>query len=317
MQTSQIASRRAPLFLWFALLAWHTSVSESFTNIGHSYSDARTYSRLFQTYNSNNYLQNDEGAYDEEFNVEDVRQRLEQLLGTPFSSDLQQESKKASTNALLLEKPPKNMDLQVSLPAPPPLTSIERKRRLAEIELIVNLQDGDECLEELQSLWCHERGFHAAMELMRAEELILDTKYDQAETLLTDLIDTHGVYWTEPAIRLADLYSTLGKLEQAKALLQIVLQVKPWHVRALSAIVRVYADMSDAQSARIWAARRLPTFAPSGTNRRRTEWTHKAVADAKRELAQAEARNLLAFGEPDNDVPLSSSQEDIDDVSWQ
>ena len=52
----------------------------------------------------------------------------------------------------------KSSDSKVLLPPPPPLTSIERDRRMAKLKLLAQLEDGDEALEQLWSLWFAERG---------------------------------------------------------------------------------------------------------------------------------------------------------------
>jgi hypothetical protein len=96
------------------------------------------------------------------------------------------------------------------------------------------------------------------------------------------------------------LYYIQCRLEEAEVLCKIVLQLKPWHFGALSGIVMIYADLHDSDAARIWAARRLPAFAPTGTNRRREAWVGKALFDAEQSLVKAEARVSEAFGAPDD-----------------
>jgi hypothetical protein len=182
------------------------------------------------------------------------------------------------------------------------LTSMERERRLAEIELLRNLKSGDDGLSALWTHWFQERGAAAFAKLLRAEELTAQgpKAWREAESMLLELMDEHGLYWTEPVNRLATLYSMQGRLEASEALCKIALQSKPWHFGALSGIVTVYADKQDVQSARMWAARRLPTFAPQGSNRRRAAWVDKAIQDATRSLDEAEKRLKLFFGERDN-----------------
>jgi len=257
---------------------------------------------------------------DDAFDVDAVRARLEELLcigessapdGTPRRAPAAQvahkpSAKPAGRDGALYSFIP---DVDVVLPPPPPLTAIERERREAEIELLGRLDQGDEALSDLWTLWFQERGPQAAARLLLAEELTGrgPQYWDQAESILRELIEEYGVYWVEPVNRLATLYYMESKFEQAESLCKMVLAVKPWHFGALSGIVMVYAGMQDPPSARQWASRRLPTVAPTGNpNRRRIAWVHKAVSDAERSLFAAEERVRHSFGRPDEHTTKSS-----------
>lgn len=95
------------------------------------------------------------------------------------------------------------------------------------------------------------------------------------------------------------MYYVQGRLEEALTLNKTVLSIKPWHIGALSHIVMVYAAIGDPFSARQWAALRLPSFASSGSNRKRSRWVERAVVDATILLHQGEKNNALSFGIPD------------------
>ena len=97
----------------------------------------------------------------------------------------------------------------------------------------------------------------------------------------------------------------------------MVLAVKPWHFGALSGLVMVYAALHDVESARQFAARRLPVYAPTGSNRRRLAWVQKAVADAQDSLLRAESRLKKVFGARDEHTRNSGMQSSDDVDSWQ
>jgi hypothetical protein len=236
---------------------------------------------------------------------------------TTISSSLSGGASIASSPAMFdVIEPP---ELSVELPRRPPLTSIERERRLAEIQLLQNLRDDDDdgAISDLWSLWFAERGPRAESILREADELMGGHISEQleAERLLRALIEEYGVYFVEPLNRLATLYFTQGRLEEALALNKIVLAVKPWHVGSLSQIVMVYEAMGDSMSARSWARFRLPTISHMGSsssnnNKRRERWIEKAVTDATRLYEQGEVTNSMAFGESDNRFYQKKNTED-------
>ena len=166
--------------------------------------------------------------------------------------------------------------------SPPPLTTILRERRLKEIQLISSLAYNQDAISELWALWISERGAEAANHIMHAEGLIAVESFDEAELDLLSLIEEHGIHWAEPVNRLATLYYMQGRMEEARALCEIVLETKPWHFGALSGIVMVCTAQSDAAGARFWAEKRLP---PPGD--RRAKWTEEATASAHESLSKA------------------------------
>jgi len=290
--------------------------------------------------------EDDEGYDDNMFDVNSAREQLEALVGGGLASEEQvsssqpsqqrrstlsnirfikneEETKKtslaggasiASSPSMfdVLEPPP----LSVDLPRRPPLTSIERERRLAEIDLLKRLRDGDqEAISDLWSLWFSERGPKAESWLKEADELMGGNVRDQieAERILRSLIEEYGVYFAEPVNRLATLYFSQGRMEEALALNKIVLAVKPWHVGALSHIVTVYEALGDSMNARAWAKFRLPNFSPTGSNKRRERWVEQAISDATRLYEQGEMANAMIFGEPD----LKTNNRNYDDDAWQ
>jgi len=249
------------------------------------------------------------------FDLEAARQKLESLVGTGMDTQQQQRSASSTSSmdtALSNTKQQQKQQQQqqqqrqkihklpIQLPLPvPPLTSIDRERKQAEIELLKQLKDSDEAQQDLWNLWFHERGPKAAQLLLQAEELVQTGDWVRAQVSLQTIIAEYGLYWVEPVHRLATLYYHMGKLAKAEQLCRTVLAVKPWHFGALSGIVVVYAEMHAAAQARHDAARRLPTLAPQGPNRRRQQWVEQAVQQAETALQAAEERLRADFGEKD------------------
>lgn len=145
----------------------------------------------------------------ERFDLEALRQQFESLALTsglssamPEKPDLEMKERMSSPVTLLSatdsvplrETPP----LDVDIPPRPPLTSIERERRSAEIELLGHLTDGEEATKEIYNLWFNERGAAASKLLQQARELMEQgpKEQEEAETILLALMDEYGVYFT-------------------------------------------------------------------------------------------------------------------------
>lgn len=252
---------------------------------------------------------NDEMGNEQEENYEQVRRRLEAMMGN--------EGEQGASPVLHQRRSSETFLSGDQLPAPPPLTAIAKERRIAEIQALARLVDSDEGLDDLWSLWFSERGPRAARELQAIEALVEEgpRSWGEAEERLRDLIDEHGVYFVEPVNRLATLLFLQGRLEESRELCEVVLSVKPWHFGASSGIVMVCAGLGDPMAARTWATRRLPPIQPSGSNKRRQQWVERAVGDATKALFDAERRVKRAFGEPDVYPPKLEAFTDED--AWQ
>ena len=267
----------------------------------------------FSTSLFHSFRSSEEGNFDNNNNleIESFRRKLEKLVLAGENNNVVEAQGRIDTKSL---SPPSvvrdRITPDVNLPPAPPLTSMDRERRLAEITLIQQLENGDDVLQDLWTLWFQERGADAAKLLSQAEELSnMGPQYwDKAEMILKEMIEDYGVYWAEPVNRLATLYYMQGKLEEAETLCKMVLTIKPWHVGALSGIVLVYASMHDSESARQYAARRLPSFDPNGANKRRKQWVQQALQDAQDALSSAEHRVLEHFGERDHDGDIDAWQ---------
>jgi hypothetical protein len=290
------------------------------------------YSSLSST-SDNDIYSDDDDAID----VDAVRKHLESLVSSNGKCNFQRENKVSkgshlsSTLQLLSFPPMKGISLEAdltggidfSLSHPPPMTTIDRERKRFEINALRALEYGDETLSELWELWFHERGPDVAARLYEADELTGNgpMEWDRAESILLELVNEFGVHWPEPVNRLATLYYLKGNLRASEAAYLSVLAVKPWHFGALSSLVKIYAGLNDAENARFWAARRLPTFAPIGPNRRREQWVQVAVDQALEKLSIAEESLLESFGNFDTHVAELDQRNEkvrvIDDESWQ
>ena len=249
------------------------------------------------------------------FDVDSARKQLESLMGSDTSSSSSGDNGGNNKEKSEVESQFTLQDLLTStlveLPPPPPLSTIERDRRLAELQMLQQLVYDDEASNALWDLWYSERGSTAQSLLQEADRLIGDpTSWQDAETILIGLVDKYGIYFVEPLNRLATLYFLQGKLEESYKLCQVILKIKPWHFGALSGIVQVCIGMGDRNAARAWAEKRLPTlvassgsfppFAEEGpVNPRREEWVDRAVTNAKELLKSAEKRTKQSFGEPE------------------
>lgn len=276
-------------------------------------------SRECTVLSSTSWRDDDAFMDDDAFDVEAMRKRLESMVSSSGEVSPCRESK--ATKGSLLPTPSQSftspplkqvfLDVEstggigdVVIPSPPPMTAIARERKRAEIELLRAVEHGDESLSDLWDLWFNERGSNAAAKLHEADELTGygPAGWERAESILIELIEEYGIHWSEPTNRLATLYYIKGNLKASEAACKAVLAVKPWHFGALSGLVMVYAGLNDAENARFWAARRLPTYAPVGPNRRREQWALNAVEHASEQLRKADEHLHESFGNIDEHI---------------
>mmetsp|Transcript_19865 Transcript_19865/g.43136 ORF Transcript_19865/g.43136 Transcript_19865/m.43136 type:complete len:342 (+) Transcript_19865:221-1246(+) len=258
------------------------------------------------------------------FDVENARQRLENLLSNAGTGEDENGNNKDNSIgppadpfsfSKLLSDYDNGVEFSLaSLPPPPPLSAIERSRRLIEIKLLECLLEGDDAISELWNHWYSERGSVAKLQLEETGGMFLDrSKWKECETNLIQLVDEFGIYFVEPVNLLATLFFIQKKYDLSYKLCEMILSIKPHHVGALSGIVEVAVCRRDAEAVRYWAAKRLPKLAPtpvSGSDDafaddmeeeklleypRRVAWVERAVATAKEKLDQAEQRTQENF----------------------
>ncbi len=279
---------------------------------------------------------------DSSFDVENARQKLESMLSNKDKGDVDSTSNKDDggddeTTAKPFSEMIKDYDNGIdfslsSFPPPPPLSSIERERRLGEIKLLECLADGDDVVPELWNHWYSERGSSAKSRIEEIGELFTDPRdWKICEQGLVEMVDEYGIYFVEPVNLLATLYFLMGKLKLSYKLCEMILTLKPYHVGALSGIVQVSLGLNDPVATREWAAKRLPksslgsVLAEDGTfddkdveklpqNPRRIEWIENAIATAEELLEVADRRTQEDFfGKPETYYDNDSGDEDDDD----
>ena len=296
-------------------------------------------SRNFTSANSSNKTEKTS------FDVEYARQQLENLLSNSKDesginsdeADIDIATKPSSFSfSKILSEYEAGADFSLSsFPTPPPLSSIDRDRRLVEIQLLGYLTEGDDVVSELWSHWYSERGSTAKARLEEIGGMFTDPKnWDKCEKDLIELVDEYGIYFTEPINLLATLYFLQGKLELSYKLCEIVLTFKPYHIGALSGIVQVTLGLNDLTESRKWARKRLPkssldpVLGEGGAlddrrepvqqlnNPERIKWVEKAVTAAKAQLAKAEQRTKENFfGKPDAHYDIMDDRNVKSDVA--
>jgi len=160
----------------------------------------------------------------------------------------------------------------------------------------------DSLLERLQNSWNLERGSNAAKELEiinkylqryhngdESNDISNNSLLKLAEDRLHALINDHDPFWVEPLHRLSMVYYLQGRLEEAQQFEEWVLSVKPWHIPALSNLVRIAEAQKNAPLAIQWASRRLPNVYSNGGHRR-IAWFQGALQQARTMLAEDEER---------------------------
>jgi hypothetical protein len=171
---------------------------------------------------------------------------------------------------------------------PDPLTESSRRRRLIEMELLEALQDSNDAVEELMSLWMVERGRKAAEDLTEMEN-VCSPGLEEEEKMLRDMMDQHGIHWAEPVSRLASLLFFKGRSEESEQWCDVALAVKPWHFEVVHThVLNALRDQDMARAIR-WQRRALPPLNPGTKNKRRKAWVERALRDAQESLEKAEA----------------------------
>jgi len=244
--------------------------------------------RVFRSLLSRSSGDGDDGAEEyESYDIEALRKRYENLMGSNCESRGKEKKLSDYPKTIrqkiiptLIQK--LHEKLVQSQSAPPTMTAVARERRLREAALLKALESSDVAVPELWGLWFAEKGPGPAAELLDAEEIASKGPlyWDEAEIRLWNLIQTHGIYWSEPVNRLATLMYLQGRLEESKKLCELVLAVKPWHFGAISGVVMIYAALGDTVNARIWADRRLPPIEPAESNHQRVIWVQRALTEA-------------------------------------
>ena len=217
-----------------------------------------------------------------------------------------------------------------ALPELPPLSSIERDRRLIEIQLLQCLANDNDVMEHLWTHWYSERGDGAKLLLQQTDDYLADpTLWTKCEQNLIAIIEDYGIYFLEPVNRLATLYYLQRKFQTSYQLCQLILYIKPYHVGALSGIVQVCVGLGDADMARKYWKQRLPSIPNddivTGDNEEevtdrnrvvrqsRRDWVDRAVGSAKDLLEERMTARIDFFGQRDTPSTTTTTTNDYSD----
>lgn len=121
-------------------------------------------------------------------------------------------------------------------------------------------QQRDAATRELWQLWFNQKGAYGLELLERAQTLLQAGKVDEAETLLTDLIQDQPDF-AEAWNRRAVLYYLQGRYRPALADCQQVIALVPVHFGALHGMGLCYAALGEYRTA-IQAFRRALEVQP-------------------------------------------------------
>jgi hypothetical protein len=191
---------------------------------------------------------------------------------------------------------------------PPPQTASSRRRRLVEMELLESLQDSNEAIDYLMTLWMVERGA-GPKERLQAMEHICSDGLVLEEATLRDMIHEYGMDWPEPMSRLAAILYFKGNSDESMVWANRVLTVKPWHLEAVQLQILNCLRLKNDASAEVWkfARQALPPLNSNTNNAARRRWSDRALLEARRSFDQAEAQLLeeQTFG------TTTSSRDDI------
>lgn len=277
--------------------------------------------------------------------IDTTRHRLEHLLSyNENGDDASTTSSKSSVNknevspssssfsfSKLLSEYDDGIEFTPSaLPELPPLSSIERDRRLIEIQLLQCLANDNDVMEHLWTHWYSERGDGAKLLLQQTDDYLADpTLWTKCEQNLIAIIEDYGIYFLEPVNRLATLYYLQRKFQTSYQLCQLILYIKPYHVGALSGIVQVCVGLGDADMARKYWKQRLPSIPNddivTGDNEEevtdrnrvvrqsRRDWVDRAVGSAKDLLEERMTARIDFFGQ--RDTPSTTTTTTTNDYS--
>jgi hypothetical protein len=178
------------------------------------------------------------------------------------------------------------------------MSSSSRRRRLLEMELLQSLQDSDDAVEELVTLWMTERGPEQAQLLQDMQDYCSDGLVDE-EALLRQLQyeqgdDDDDDDWLEVSFRLAMLLYYKGQSIESKSLCWHVLRHKPWHFEAAHLALLLAFREGRQDDVWRWAREQLPPLNPQKGNARRHRWVERAVLRARESLERAELELLHA-----------------------
>lgn len=219
---------------------------------------------------------------DELMDLEKFREQFEHLMETENKNSEYEQSSKEQQKIMATSARAHSKEAYI----PRPLTESSRRRRKLEMELLESLEDSDEAIDELVSLWMIERGKDAAKQLQDMEAICSPGLVEE-EAILRHLIEEYP-HWAEPFCRLGALLHFKGRTEESEDLCQVSLAMKPWHFEALHSLVLNALRKEDIATAIRWQRLALPNLNPSTDNKARKAWVERALKDAQDSLEKAE-----------------------------
>ena len=213
--------------------------------------------------------------------IEDARLLFERLALNATTGTLQ--STTSSTTTVV--SPP---------PLPRRLTAQMERLRTTEIQLLQALDRSDAALEPLVELWVKEKqgeGASQVLHQMMMNHVCPDIQ--QEEKTLRKLVQEHdqedqeqphhpASTWVEPHARLAVLLFSKGEYEEALALCDYVLLIKPWHFE-IAQLFRMGLLKVGNWPFALRVTREL-TLPPLHHPKRRAKWIQKMTSLAQERL---------------------------------
>ena len=198
-------------------------------------------------------------------------------------------------------------DESISAQVFPAATSVSRRRRHVEMELLDSLRDSDDAVGELLHLWVTERDAESAQQIIQMEQEC-SPGLEQEEQMLRCMIQDNPT-WAEPVLRLATLLYYKGCTEESYEMAMLTLELKPWHIEAPQLLVLLALRNQDMGQALFWARRGLPPLRGASPSRdgegevefrptwkRRRQWVERALEQAQDQLQEAEQYRIELLG---------------------
>jgi len=165
------------------------------------------------------------------------------------------------------------------------LTNSSRRLRELEIELLKSLTTSDAAIDELIHLWTTERDEEASIYLLTMQSAC-SAGLVQEEEALRRMSERYPA-WAEPYARLATLLFYKGRAEEAVAMAEKAVDLKPWHFEALQiAQLLSQTDFPLQHRAQRLARKAIPKL--SDPYPARKMWVDRAVAQALQQYREAE-----------------------------
>jgi hypothetical protein len=213
--------------------------------------------------------------------IEEARQQLEHLIGPMIFDDPNVHD---NNNILSMDTTTKTKK------KPHLLTNAGRKRRNIEIRLLQSLQNNDDAIDELMTIWIHE----CPHQIVNIDIVQFMSSYDstctlqEAEIVLRNILqDCPVTMWSEPGARLAYILFVQEQYDECEQYVEAVLSVKPWHFEMIQLQILLALQYHHSMSRALHIARQygLP---PLHHRKHRSRWVQHMTELAQNQLQQLE-----------------------------